>query len=202
MADEIVPVTSVNYTDVEGTASYATKLLDALGIMKGITPTEFGALNLITRGEAAEIVSRLANIADKVKLLETSDSKEEREASIFESLVLLEFVPARKVENIAERAIDLVNQTVFEDLTVDEIAEKLNVGIHQLNYTFKKHTSITIAEYRNAVRVTKAKRLLKSDMDLKKVAVESGFRDISTMTKEFMKNENVSPEKYRECFCD
>lgn len=42
----------------------AVKLLYALGIMEGVSKTEFGVNNLITRGEAAQIICKMAGIPE------------------------------------------------------------------------------------------------------------------------------------------
>ncbi len=52
----------VEYSDLNGTAKNAATLLQALGVMDGVSDTEFGAANLITRGEAAMYMCKYAQI--------------------------------------------------------------------------------------------------------------------------------------------
>lgn len=137
------------------------------------------------------------------EIMENSDNEAEREDAILKALVLLAFVPTRKAENIAERAIELIESNISEELSEDEIAEKLGVGKYQLKYSFKRHTAISVSEYRNASRLTKAKRMLRmDDVSLNDVARISGFGDLSVMIESFIKNEKISPSEYRNRFCN
>lgn len=51
-----------DFTDVEGASKNASKLLHTLGIMTGVSKTDFGPDYLITRAEAAKLICDFANI--------------------------------------------------------------------------------------------------------------------------------------------
>lgn len=59
--EEVAPGKSV-YTDVQGKVKNAANFLNLLGIMEGIGTNEFGGVNLISRGEAAMYMCKLADI--------------------------------------------------------------------------------------------------------------------------------------------
>jgi len=51
-----------DFTDVSSDIKNAVRLLSTLGVMEGVTPTEFGPDYLISRGEAAKLISDFAKI--------------------------------------------------------------------------------------------------------------------------------------------
>lgn len=100
---------------------------------------------------------------------------------------------------VVEMVSKYINENLCEDITVSEISEKFNISIYYLSHIFKSVTGTTITEYRNELRLTKAKILLiKTDMNITDIAKEVGFNSSSYFTEVFSKSEKISPKKYRE----
>ena len=99
---------------------------------------------------------------------------------------------------VVERAKAIIESSISEDLTVAEIAERINISIHYLCHVFKAETGITPIDYRNSVKLTKAKKLLVSTNNkISDIAVECGFGSASYFSKVFVKSEGITPAEYR-----
>ena len=63
---------------------------------------------------------------------------------------------------------------------------------------FTEAYGTTIRVYVNALRVTKAKQLLRfSDMRMEEIGCEVGFEDPNYFSRMFKKGEGMSPSEYR-----
>lgn len=103
-----------------------------------------------------------------------------------------------KTAPIIDRAKILIEQSIAEDLTVTEIADKLNISVYYLCHVFKSETGITPIDYRNSVKLTMAKRLLiHTDSKIGDISLECGFGSASYFSKIFVKSEGISPAEYR-----
>ena len=104
----------------------------------------------------------------------------------------------KKNTPVVERAKALIENGISEDLTVAEIAERINISVHYLCHVFKAETGITPIDYRNSAKLTKAKKLLVStNSKISDIAVECGFGSASYFSKVFVKNEGITPAEYR-----
>ena len=84
------------------------------------------------------------------------------------------------------------------DISVSDIAAKLSYSVHYMMHHFKKITGITINNYKNEIRMTKAKKLLiESDISITDIAQMCGFCSSSYFSEAFMNSEKVSPSEYR-----
>lgn len=95
----------------------------------------------------------------------------------------------------------LLQSSLEEDISVREMAKKLGVSMYYMCHLFKKQTGITIIDYKNELKIIKAKNLLvNTDKKITEIAQECGFGSDSYFGKVFMEHEQVSPSQYRS-FC-
>ena len=100
---------------------------------------------------------------------------------------------------IVDRVLEYINSHISEDISNAEIATKYNISVYYLSHVFKAVTGTNIREYRNELKLTKAKLMLKNtDMSIGQIACEVGFESICYFTEVFSKSETISPKKYRE----
>ena len=124
-----------------------------------------------------------------------------KKSAILELIKILRGVKVDTTKSvpIIDRAKTLIENSITEDLAVTEIADKLNISVHYLCHVFKADTGITPIDYRNSVKLTKAKKLLVgTDRKISDVALECGFGSASYFSKLFVKNEGITPNEYRE----
>lgn len=99
---------------------------------------------------------------------------------------------------IVDRVKEYIDESLHEDFSVSAIAEKMKISVHYLFHLFKSVTGTTIVEYRNEMRLTKAKlMLIQTEKPISQIAQETGFTNISYFTEIFTKSEKIPPTEYR-----
>lgn len=98
-----------------------------------------------------------------------------------------------------ERVKNIINQNYGKDISIKFIADQLYLNPNYLGQLFKNETSMTISDYLNKVRITKAKTLLKStSLAVYEVAEQVGFNDPQYFSTVFKKTVGVSPKEYKD----
>lgn len=99
---------------------------------------------------------------------------------------------------IVDRIKKAVEESIFDEITTEELAKKLGISLYYMCHLFKKTTGITIVEYKNETKITKAKYLLvNTNKRITEIAGECGFQNDSYFTKVFSSLEGVTPSEYR-----
>ena len=84
------------------------------------------------------------------------------------------------------------------DLTLSELAERVNLSISYLHHLFKAETGTTPWLYLHSLRLETARELLVTTMlSVKQVMVRVGMKDKSHFGREFKKTYGISPSRYR-----
>lgn len=112
----------------------------------------------------------------------------------------LRATPKEKTElyPVVERIKEFLENNLQEDISVSAIAERMNISVYYLSHLFKAVTGTTMVEYRNELRLTKAKlMLISTDVPISQVAQETGFGSASYFAEMFVRSEKVSPSEYR-----
>ena len=99
---------------------------------------------------------------------------------------------------IIEKIIEYIQNNLNDDLSVNDIAEKMNISVYYLSHLFKQVTGISILEYRNELRLTMAKQILiESNISISEIAIQCGFCNASYFTEVFSRSEKISPRQFR-----
>lgn len=106
---------------------------------------------------------------------------------------------------LADETFKCIKQAIDEDanfsLKQEELARKCSVSVSTLQRIFKRNIGKTVTEYRNELRILKAKQLLcGGGYSMEEIAEHSGFYDSAHFSKFFKKSEGISPKKYLELF--
>jgi AraC-like DNA-binding protein len=120
--------------------------------------------------------------------------------SMFNSFIdLVEKAHRLKYTSPVYTAVDYINKHYYEDISVKELAKSVHLSESQLFKLFKKQTGMSIKQFQIKKRVTEAANLLKySDYSIADICNMTGFNDQSYMTRQFMKQMNTTPKKYRD----
>ena len=95
------------------------------------------------------------------------------------------------------KAIAFINENYNKDITVQDIAEKVGVSRYHLSRIFKENTGLTLIEYLNRLRFSKAEILLKnSEMNIKDVAKAVGFNNITYFNRKFKQLFGIPPSEF------
>lgn len=95
--------------------------------------------------------------------------------------------------------LSYIENNYANHISLSDIADIAGVTPQYLCAAFKRYTSQTLFEYINMVRIRKSKEylLLNKDMQIKEIARNVGFGDISYFCATFKKIENMSPTEFR-----
>lgn len=94
---------------------------------------------------------------------------------------------------------EYIEQNYHRPLTLDELAMVTGVTPQHLCNVFKRSNHIRIFQYIHSVRIKKSKELLLQHphMQVKEVALLTGFEDANYFCSVFKKHELLSPNQYR-----
>jgi AraC-like DNA-binding protein len=103
---------------------------------------------------------------------------------------------------LVNRALDHLHQRFMDpDLSLGAVAAALECSPNHLTQRFTKLVGQHMRGYLVALRVDRAcHELLGTDLSIKRIAVESGFRDATVFSRTFRQNVGVSPSAYRRIF--
>lgn len=95
-------------------------------------------------------------------------------------------------------AINYIRDHFSEQLTLEQVAQELNISRSYLALIFKKETSLTFSTWLRKYRIGKAKELLKNtNMSQDDICIEVGIYDSSYLCRLFKEYEHLSPDEYR-----
>lgn len=95
-------------------------------------------------------------------------------------------------------AIDILQKSFSEELSLEKISENVNVTPQYLSKIFKEDTGVTFKEFLTELRIESAKKLLRGgDVSLKEVGHKVGYNDTSYFIRSFKKHEGITPKDYQ-----
>lgn len=117
------------------------------------------------------------------------------------NLILYELIQLGQ-ETKKNRHVDNIKSYIIENittkLTVSQIAEELNIHPVYCGALFKEHMQMSIHQYINSIRISKAKELMLSeDMPINVVGYAVGIEDPYYFSKLFKDIVGVSPSTYK-----
>jgi two-component system response regulator YesN len=100
---------------------------------------------------------------------------------------------------LINQALNFINYHYTEKISLDDVAEELNVSKHYLSSIFKKETGENMSFFINKLRIEKAKQLLlESDIKIKEVFEKVGYSDQQYFSKVFKKITGKTVVEYKE----
>ena len=94
--------------------------------------------------------------------------------------------------------LSYVNQHFSDNISLSELAEQMYVSSSTLSRFFKKKTQMYFVDYVNHVRVRAAQQELEySEKNITKIAVDSGFSNLSVFNRAFREIVGMTPTEYR-----
>lgn len=139
---------------------------------------------------------------DKLDLLikTLADESTDREKTIREIIRLIRSVTTFSKNDfpIVERIKNILQEDLTNDISVKALAKELGISLYYMCHLFKKITGVTIIDYKNELKLTKAKDyLVNTDKKISEITHECGFGSDSYFSKLFTASENISPTQYR-----
>jgi len=94
--------------------------------------------------------------------------------------------------------IAYIEKYYYENITLDQAANMVNMSYYHFSRYFKKVTGRNFKEYVDFVRVSEAdKRLVSGDMPISQVAYEVGYNNLSSFNRVYKRIRGYSPSKIK-----
>jgi len=143
-----------------------------------------------------------SNIYFELMELETIDDIREWLLSFFDGVIKCKKEFSQHIENekYINEVIEIINKNYrWADLSIEWIADQLNLSYSHLRRIFKNSLGVNFIDYLNKARIDYAKELLvNTDLNIKEIALKSGYNNDQCLTRFFKRYEGVTPGKYRE----
>ena len=99
--------------------------------------------------------------------------------------------------SLISKAQEIMLNNLSVALTLNEIAERLNVSLSTLSHSFKSETGMSPGRYYKTAKIDKAKQLLVNGLNVKETSLQMGFENPFHFSKLFKQIENISPSKFQ-----
>lgn len=100
-------------------------------------------------------------------------------------------------EELAARAKAYIDANYMCELSLDIIADALNVSAKYLSRTFKQALGVNLTDYLAYVRVERVKELLSGDFSMEQISEKVGITNRTTFIRTFRKMEGMTPSEYK-----
>lgn len=105
---------------------------------------------------------------------------------------------ARAASPVVRDAVDVIVHQWRPGITVAWVAAKVNVDRSYLSRVFHREMGLTISEYIERIRLSRASDLLyMTDMGLGEVAAECGYANAEALARNFKEIRGITPSEYR-----
>ena len=85
-----------------------------------------------------------------------------------------------------------------EHITVSKVASDLSISRSTISHIFSTRLGINFCEYINSLRLTEAEQMLRNmNYSVTEISDMSGFSDVRTFNRAFLKRHGISPSVYR-----
>lgn len=142
------------------------------------------------------------HISSIIKCIKSNANEFDVSNEIYSLLCSISKGNEQKYENSKSDYIETAKRFIIsnytQDLTVEQIAESVNMSVSFFSKLFKESTGFSPYDYLLSVRLDKAKELLqKTDDSVQNIAFKTGFNSTSNFIYFFKKATGLSPLKFR-----
>lgn len=124
----------------------------------------------------------------------------------FTSKMLFECCSAIKISNSSlqknnpsiQKVCDYVDEHLSEDISLEQMADYINVSSFYLSKLFKEEKGVTFINFISDKRLEKARELLENtELSIKEITAEVGYNDQNYFSRIFKNKYGVPPKEYR-----
>lgn len=156
----------------------------------------YGAVNYLLKPfEDEDLADAIGKVKDKLLKINHIGNTRHEEDVLSHALL----GKGDKSKYVAD-ALDYISEHLADpDISIRNIAEKLEISESHLSHIFKKETDYTVNAYITRYRMRTAMKLLKNHKSkIYEVAEMVGYRDIAYFSSTFKKVTGVNPSEYQD----
>lgn len=102
---------------------------------------------------------------------------------------------------IIKKSISYIDENYMKKLTLEDVAQIVNLNPSYFSHTFKNEMKIPFSQYLNSVRIKQSQYLLENtNQTMQDIALEVGYESQHYFSKVFKNFTNLSPSAYRKQF--
>ena len=145
---------------------------------------------------AAHLIERTIGRASSMKALRIMIERQPLPSRTLQPEPVLS---VRSRDSVVHKAMLLLEQQLHAPAPITELCEPLGIGRWQLERRFRRDVGLSPAEYRQRLRLDRARWLLENtDLEVTEVAVECGFQDSANFARVVRKVLGMSPSGLRQ----
>lgn len=115
-----------------------------------------------------------------------------------ESGIKIQKISKMNINRLVTDAIDILNRHFNEDITLNDVADFLDVTPQYLSYIFSKNMNTNFSNYLSDIRLRYAAGILSNKIfSVTDACYLSGYRNLSHFIRSFKRKYNLSPGEYR-----
>jgi AraC-like DNA-binding protein len=96
-------------------------------------------------------------------------------------------------------ALAYISRSLTQPFNEKDLAEIARLSPSGFSRSFRRHTGMALSQYVNRLRINLASQLLmsESEMSVTDICFASGFKNISNFNRQFLRQKNMSPSRFR-----
>jgi len=168
-----------------------SKLLLLIGHVTRFLPTNISRLE--------KYINEEERLIQKIMASENSEELKISFINFLKNVDVLYLQDLKGEENeVIREAIKFIDGSYAEEISLEEVAKRLNISYHYLSKLFKETTGKNFSDYLTELRIEKSKMLLiKQKLSVKEISYLVGYNDANYFTKIFKKITGYTPSDYR-----
>ncbi|MEY9093484.1 AraC-like DNA-binding protein [Paenibacillus sp. RC84] len=101
-------------------------------------------------------------------------------------------------DSVIEFVMNELENKFADDISLDLLADKLNLSAAYLSVYIKEKTGVNFSEQLNAIRIRRAKELLGgTGLSVQEISLRIGYRNVTSFNRMFKKMTGLPPGEYR-----
>lgn len=102
-------------------------------------------------------------------------------------------------DSLANKIAFFIQKEYQNSVTLELLCEKFNFSKNHIINNFKKEFGVTPITYLNNIRLKNAEHLIEATSDsIENIAADCGYQNYSHFYRQFVRKNNISPEKFRD----
>lgn len=128
-----------------------------------------------------------------------NDLKSWFEGKISDAAAMVSNMKEESRKSPVKKACDYINENYMRDISLDDVAQKVDISSYYLSKLFKEEEGVNFIDYITDLRIKEACRLMdQSTLSIRDIGAKVGYLDPNYFSRAFKKNTGKSPSEYRE----